>query len=500
MKIKWIRYNRKKVFLGLFLILGLIGLGIGFAFISTKLSIDGIVRLKRDSNWSVHFDNFAATTGSVAPVSEPVITDTNVTFSAKLNEPSEFYGFTIDVVNDGNINAILDSLSVTPDFSTIPYGEAVIEYEDGTPIAQGDLLPVGKTKKIKVSMSYKEDAESFPTENQVYNVNVSLAYVQYTGEINYTVTLNPNGSGASVSPTSLQRPQGSYAVDLPTPTRSGYTFDGWFSEATGGEKITDTTVIDDDITYFAHWHNENAVAKIGDTYYNKVDSAFSAVTTNAETTIELIKNATGTSAITIGNGKNIIFDLKGYTYNITSETNMFVNNGTFVLKNGTLSSDSTTSTKGAMDTQKNANTTIDNVHVIVKGKRQPLYNKGGTTTIQGGSILETTANTERPSINNLNDGSYQGRLIILSATIISNNYPAVKSEGGSVVIGREKTPISITDPELRGTYAIEVTAGTVDFYGGILKGTNSSVVSGTVTYHGTKKTGTDGSYNTIYVE
>ena len=42
--------------------------------------------------------------------------------------------------------------------------------------------------------------------------------------------------------------------NIPTSSRSGYSFDGWFPLASGeGDQLTDTTEICEDITYYAHW-------------------------------------------------------------------------------------------------------------------------------------------------------------------------------------------------------------------------------------------------------
>ena len=46
---------------------------------------------------------------------------------------------------------------------------------------------------------------------------------------------------------------GSSLGDMPTPTRSGYAFDGWYTEASGGTKITASIKIHSDVTYYAHW-------------------------------------------------------------------------------------------------------------------------------------------------------------------------------------------------------------------------------------------------------
>ena len=46
------------------------------------------------------------------------------------------------------------------------------------------------------------------------------------------------------------------AGTLPTPVRSGYTFLGWFTAATGGAKVTSATLIDKNMTLYAHWQAE----------------------------------------------------------------------------------------------------------------------------------------------------------------------------------------------------------------------------------------------------
>ena len=69
----------------------------------------------------------------------------------------------------------------------------------------------------------------------------------------WTITWNPNGG--SVTPTSSTY-DGATAVSLPTPTRTGYNFDGWYTAASGGTKINDigtTTKPTSNVTYYAHW-------------------------------------------------------------------------------------------------------------------------------------------------------------------------------------------------------------------------------------------------------
>ena len=41
--------------------------------------------------------------------------------------------------------------------------------------------------------------------------------------------------------------------ELPIPARSGWTFNGWFTAASGGTQISAATVVTANATYYAHW-------------------------------------------------------------------------------------------------------------------------------------------------------------------------------------------------------------------------------------------------------
>ncbi len=70
---------------------------------------------------------------------------------------------------------------------------------------------------------------------------------------NYTVSFNANGG--SVGTTSKSVTYGSTYGTLPTPTRNGYTFNGWYSSATGGTKYTSSSTVTttSNQTLFAQW-------------------------------------------------------------------------------------------------------------------------------------------------------------------------------------------------------------------------------------------------------
>lgn len=45
-------------------------------------------------------------------------------------------------------------------------------------------------------------------------------------------------------------------VTLPTPSKEGYKFKGWYTSAEGGEKVSDTLIPSSDVTYYAQWEED----------------------------------------------------------------------------------------------------------------------------------------------------------------------------------------------------------------------------------------------------
>ena len=72
-------------------------------------------------------------------------------------------------------------------------------------------------------------------------------------ETTFTVSFNANGG--SVSPASTTVTYGSTYGTLPTPTRTGHTFNGWYTEPSGGTQITANTTVSltANQTLYAQW-------------------------------------------------------------------------------------------------------------------------------------------------------------------------------------------------------------------------------------------------------
>ena len=85
-----------------------------------------------------------------------------------------------------------------------------------------------------------------------------------TAKTQVAITFNANGG--TVSPATANTNAYGKLDSLPTPTRSGYSFDGWYTEAEGGTAVTTDTVFDKATTIYAHW-TRNSSSGSHTTYY-----------------------------------------------------------------------------------------------------------------------------------------------------------------------------------------------------------------------------------------
>lgn len=86
-----------------------------------------------------------------------------------------------------------------------------------------------------------------------------------------------NGSGTSYSAGASYTTNGNATLyaqwtnptagTLATPTRTGYTFDGWYTAASGGTKVTSSSTVSSNVTLYAHWA-ENNVYNLGEETYS----------------------------------------------------------------------------------------------------------------------------------------------------------------------------------------------------------------------------------------
>lgn len=135
-------------------------------------------------------------------------------------------------------------------------------------------------------------------QTKQYDVNLTLSTTVPTKK--YTVSYNANGG--NVSPTSktvsctfenwntaqngsgtAYKPGATYSANqdlmlyaqwtnptygtLPTPARTGYTFSGWYTSATGGTKITSSNTVSSNTTLYAQWKAKD-IYNLGEETYS----------------------------------------------------------------------------------------------------------------------------------------------------------------------------------------------------------------------------------------
>ena len=92
------------------------------------------------------------------------------------------------------------------------------------------------------------------TENTTVSLTGNQTLYAHWTEKTYTVTFNANGGNLSGN-SYITVKTGSRYGTLPTATKSGYTFDGWYTSGSGGTRITENTTVSltGNQTLYAHW-------------------------------------------------------------------------------------------------------------------------------------------------------------------------------------------------------------------------------------------------------
>ena len=161
----------------------LVFMGIGYAILSQTLNISGIANMR--GNWNVKITNMELLsenkTGRAEEVSHS-FTDTTATFEANLYMPGDSIEYRVTVENQGNIDALLKSITPTTTNKSegIKFSHSEID---------NTILTAGKTITFTMKVEFLEDATSIPNvENVKYNLE--LVYVQYNGG-EYTPAVEP---------------------------------------------------------------------------------------------------------------------------------------------------------------------------------------------------------------------------------------------------------------------------------------------------------------------
>ena len=183
--------DRKTLYLVLtIMIVSVFTLSIAYASLSTILEISGNAQIS-SADWDIHLDNVRVKDGSVSANTPQISGTSTLSFDVDLNTPGDYYEFTVDVVNLGSLDAMIDSVVKTPELTSeqAKYIKYDVTYENGDSISTKQVLESSSSTPIKVRLEYRKDivASDLPSSATELSLKLTLVYVQ------------SDGSGSSVS-------------------------------------------------------------------------------------------------------------------------------------------------------------------------------------------------------------------------------------------------------------------------------------------------------------
>lgn len=180
------RIKKKTILMVLFISVAF--LVVGYAMLSTALNIFGGLSIVGGNNWNVQWSDIVVNPDSTATApSNPTLDNNNtkVNFVVNLNTPGDFYEFTVDAVNNGTLDAMIDTISyaiydaeeneVFPPF--IIYN---VSYENGVELGSNQLLEYNSLITYKVRIEFDSDisTEDLPTGTEAYRFEFGVTYIQ----------------------------------------------------------------------------------------------------------------------------------------------------------------------------------------------------------------------------------------------------------------------------------------------------------------------------------
>ena len=179
--------NKKRKYI-IILFLLLLSLSVGFALLQANLKINGSSKIQ-GSSWDIHFENLNISEGSVSLSTGDVAASiqssrTDITYTVALNTPGDYYEFTVDAVNTGTVDGMVESVTSklnNEPITTLPsYLNYSVTYLTDDDIEINHLLKAGDSETYKVRIEFKKDITStdMPNTAQTLSFSFGVVYVQ----------------------------------------------------------------------------------------------------------------------------------------------------------------------------------------------------------------------------------------------------------------------------------------------------------------------------------
>ena len=194
-----VKSNKRAKLIAVLLVLVML-ISVGYAFLSTQLTINGTATVK-GNNWNIYFTNVQIKEGSIEATTAPTTEGTSTTelnWAVSMDTPGQFYEYNVDVVNGGTIDTMVATATNEIVTSTLTadqqkYLDYSIKYVNGADVEQYDKLAAGETKTITVKLVFKDDIEAadLPSTDQTgIELSYTANYVQADDNAQTKVTKN----------------------------------------------------------------------------------------------------------------------------------------------------------------------------------------------------------------------------------------------------------------------------------------------------------------------
>ena len=133
--------------------------------------------------------------------------------------------------------------------------EIYYSINDGNKILVNDLSEYNPIFDLNVWFGAAPENTSATSAQRYFIGTLSNLYIRLErdGITKETVTFNAHEGVADYAEKEVNK--GASIGSLPNATKSGFVFDGWYTQEIGGEKVTESTIITDSIELHAHWKN-----------------------------------------------------------------------------------------------------------------------------------------------------------------------------------------------------------------------------------------------------
>ena len=156
-------------------------ISIGYSYLSSSLKINGSAGVPKMS-WDIHFSGLEENSNNnvLASPAPNIINNSKINFVVVLEKPGDKYGFKVDIVNDGTIDAMINSVAIYGlSKEQSKYIDYTVTYMNGSEIQEKDLLKAGQSKTIYLNINYIDFVSNISNTSDL-NVNLvfDVNYVQ----------------------------------------------------------------------------------------------------------------------------------------------------------------------------------------------------------------------------------------------------------------------------------------------------------------------------------